>query len=75
MSGCFNCGSPDHWRDSCPIAIRADSHAEHMGRIASFIDRWVDGSITLEAKRLAIGAENMQWYGPECPAKLRWPMF
>ena len=72
---CYNCGSPDHWKDACPIAVRAGSYAEHMARIASFVDRWVNGDMTIEQKRTAIGQENVQWYGPGCPSRLRWPVF
>ena len=75
MNGCFNCGSTDHWRDACPLALRADSYEEHLGRISGFVDQWADGDMTIEQKRLAIGQENMQWYGSACPSRLRWPPF
>lgn len=75
MTGCYNCGGTDHWKDACPLAARAGSYDEHLGRIAGFIDQWADGQIGIEAKRLAIGQENVQWYGEGCPMRLRWPPF
>jgi hypothetical protein len=75
MNGCYNCGSPDHWKDACPLAARAASYDEHLGRINGFVDRWAEGGMTIEQKRLSIGQENMQWYGAGCPLRLRWPPF
>ena len=71
--GCFRCGGLDHWAHACPLITIASSQEEHMGRIQSFIDRWVGGAMTLQQKRVAISLENTLWYGDKCPKHLTYP--
>lgn len=50
----------------------ADAYQGHLARIAQYVRMWQDGQLTVEEKRQAIGAENEQFYGPDCPSRLRW---
>ena len=67
---CYRCGEPGHWVNSCPTLQPAVSEKEHMSRIALYIDRWVEGKMTLEQKRVAISLENTMWHGDKCPRNL-----
>jgi Zinc knuckle len=69
---CFNCGEPGHWQAQCPLTVKAASRNEHHARLELAVARCHAGQITVEAKRRAIAAENMLWYGTACPPKLRW---
>lgn len=70
---CFRCGEPGHWAANCPMLVRAAEPAEHLARIGSFVAKWIDGQMSTEEKRIAIGQENMLWYGDACPIRLRYP--
>jgi hypothetical protein len=73
-TGCYRCGGPDHWADTCPLLVPAASEAEHKDRIRLYVDRWVEGHLRLEQKRVAISLENEMWYGREkCPRNLTYP--
>lgn len=58
-------GSPDD-------RVDADAYEGHLARIRGYVDSWIAGLITVEEKRLAISAENRQFYGPDCPSRLLW---
>ena len=70
---CHRCGEPGHWAADCPLLVRASSFEEHMARIAAFIDRMAAGTLTKEQKRVAIGTENILWYGDRCRRELMYP--
>jgi hypothetical protein len=72
-TGCFRCGATSHWIADCSLADRATSFTDHMARITGYIDRWAEGQLSTEQKRTFIGAENLSWYGINCPPKLRYP--
>lgn len=58
---CYRCGSPGHWQHECPLLIPAASKAEHEGRIALFVSRWIAGEMTRLQKRQAVKQENEMW--------------
>lgn len=67
---CFICGEEGHWVEHCPLKIPAASRAEHEGRIALFVERWIDGKITAHQKRRLIEAEN-ELHKPRTGAKAK----
>jgi zinc knuckle protein len=69
---CYKCGDPGHFTASCALNLRAIDYAEHMSRIARIVDRWVDGELSIDLKRIKISDENQLWYGPDCPRHLIW---
>lgn len=70
---CFRCGEFDHWVDSCPMLRPAASEAEHLSRIRLYVDRWADGKMSREQKRVAISLENTMWHGDKVPRHLTYP--
>jgi hypothetical protein len=70
---CFRCGGTGHWVDACPELIPAANEAEHFGRIRKYIDRWAEGLMSLEQKRVAVSYENTMWYGDRTPRQLTYP--
>jgi hypothetical protein len=62
---CYKCHGPGHFATSCPYNIPAADEAEHLARVALFVDWWVEGRFTRQEKRLAISAENLMFYGPD----------
>jgi len=68
---CYRCGEPGHWVNSCPTLQPAVSEKEHMSRIALYIDRWVEGKMTLEQKRVDEIAASMLENGQQMPILLR----
>lgn len=58
---CFTCGTAGHWVQHCPLNNPATSKAEHEGRIARFVDRWINGEIAAYQKQNLIKAENELW--------------
>ena len=59
--GCFLCGDPGHWRDTCPLLEPADGLPEHQRRIRLYIDRMAAGEMTVAMKREAIANEHKMW--------------
>lgn len=71
MTDCYKCGSDEHdsrdcgtdtWRSAVPAA-RAASYTDHIERIDGYVRAFHAGQISMQAKRAAIAAENLQWYG------------
>lgn len=70
---CFRCDQPGHWVDNCPLLLPASSEDEHLGRIRLYIDRWSEGKMTREEKRVAISLENKMWHGDNTRRALSYP--
>lgn len=70
---CFRCGDFDHWVDNCKMLRPAANEAEYFSRIRLYVDRWADGKMSREQKRVAISLENTMWYGDKCPRHLTYP--
>jgi hypothetical protein len=45
----------------------------HLARIDQIVMSWHEGRMSITEKRMAIAAENRQFYGPNCPKRLLWP--
>jgi hypothetical protein len=58
---CFRCGERGHWADHCELNIPATTRAEHEGRIAAFVEKWINGEILTHQKRHLIEQENAMW--------------
>lgn len=71
VNGCYRCGSPDHWADSCPHNARAATRREHETRIAGYVGMYISGEIAQHEKQRMIQAENELWYGENMPPGLR----
>lgn len=69
LGPCWRCGEWGHWATEtgaegtpkCPLAIRAESLAEHERRLRFYIDRFVEFKISTEYKRELIAAEHELW--------------
>ena len=70
MANCWKCGDPGHLAYDCQLSLRAADAAEHLARIAAFVDKWVTGDLGIEQKRIKISDENVQWHGADCPRNL-----
>jgi hypothetical protein len=70
---CFKCSEYGHSADICPLLVPAQSFDEHIARIDRYVERWISGELTREAKRRSISAENILWYGEKCPRHLIYP--
>jgi hypothetical protein len=76
VTDCYRCGSDEHFYGDCPerstaasmfaVAMpagRAATFEDHMTRIADAVHLWQSHQISIDAKRKAIAAENLAWYG------------
>jgi len=58
---CYRCGEYGHFVQECPELRPAASRAEHEGRIAVYVERWINGQWAQYQKREAITTENKMW--------------
>ena len=69
---CFRCNGLGHWAEStaCPWLIKAATYNDHIARIDSLRDRYIDLVITVWQKTDYIKFENKLWHDGKVPSQL-----